>query len=261
MPKVGGPLCGLPTIPLCHTASRGDSPILTTAKPLDQSPLTPQQQDVISRLCAGHTITAAALALGIHRTTIHQWRRTNAQFALALADAQADRVSHWEQQLESRTGAALLALDGLLADERTPATIRFKAIQLVLQTSLRPNPSNPPAEADLRLRDLRHLKDVLTLHKQASMLEEELVYEMPFTPGPDDLSSDEPIHHNSSPEAEAAADESPAAITTGTKPESAPQTVRYNQPKPGRNEKCPCGSGRKYKQCCLQKQHQVQHAA
>lgn len=25
-------------------------------------------------------------------------------------------------------------------------------------------------------------------------------------------------------------------------------------PKPGRNDRCPCGSGRKYKQCCESKQ-------
>ncbi|RPH65900.1 MAG: hypothetical protein EHM83_05270, partial [Burkholderiales bacterium] len=28
------------------------------------------------------------------------------------------------------------------------------------------------------------------------------------------------------------------------------ETVRREQPKLGRNEPCPCGSGRKYKACC-----------
>jgi SEC-C motif-containing protein len=28
------------------------------------------------------------------------------------------------------------------------------------------------------------------------------------------------------------------------------ETVRYEQPKPGRNDPCPCGSGKKYKKCC-----------
>jgi len=27
-------------------------------------------------------------------------------------------------------------------------------------------------------------------------------------------------------------------------------TVRYDQPKVGRNEACPCGSGKKFKHCC-----------
>ena len=29
------------------------------------------------------------------------------------------------------------------------------------------------------------------------------------------------------------------------------QTVQYDQPKVGRNDPCPCGSGKKYKKCCL----------
>ena len=31
------------------------------------------------------------------------------------------------------------------------------------------------------------------------------------------------------------------------------QTIRHDHPKVGRNEPCPCKSGRKYKQCCLNK--------
>ena len=33
--------------------------------------------------------------------------------------------------------------------------------------------------------------------------------------------------------------------------QSKPETYRREQPKIGRNEPCPCKSGRKYKQCCL----------
>ncbi|MCP4676284.1 MAG: hypothetical protein GY854_12390 [Deltaproteobacteria bacterium] len=29
-----------------------------------------------------------------------------------------------------------------------------------------------------------------------------------------------------------------------------PSTVKRDQPKVGRNDPCPCGSGRKYKKCC-----------
>lgn len=32
---------------------------------------------------------------------------------------------------------------------------------------------------------------------------------------------------------------------------NAPQTVRRDAPKVGRNDPCPCGSGQKYKQCCM----------
>ena len=32
------------------------------------------------------------------------------------------------------------------------------------------------------------------------------------------------------------------------------ETVRNTNVRVGRNDKCPCGSGKKYKQCCLRKQ-------
>ena len=39
------------------------------------------------------------------------------------------------------------------------------------------------------------------------------------------------------------------------KPEDArkPETFRREQPKVGRNDPCPCGSGKKYKNCCMNK--------
>ena len=32
--------------------------------------------------------------------------------------------------------------------------------------------------------------------------------------------------------------------------ENKPETYRRDQPKVGRNDPCPCGSGKKYKNCC-----------
>ncbi len=32
-----------------------------------------------------------------------------------------------------------------------------------------------------------------------------------------------------------------------------PETIRAEKKEPGRNDPCPCGSGKKYKQCCLKK--------
>ena len=34
---------------------------------------------------------------------------------------------------------------------------------------------------------------------------------------------------------------------------SKPDTFRRDTPKIGRNEPCPCGSGRKFKKCCIEK--------
>jgi preprotein translocase subunit SecA len=41
--------------------------------------------------------------------------------------------------------------------------------------------------------------------------------------------------------------------TDGGSEEAKPVTVRRSQPKVGRNDPCPCGSGKKYKKCCLLK--------
>ena len=38
------------------------------------------------------------------------------------------------------------------------------------------------------------------------------------------------------------------------KEQKASQTVRHEGPKIGRNDPCPCGSGKKYKKCCLLKE-------
>ncbi|GAB3286808.1 preprotein translocase subunit SecA [Parahaliea aestuarii] len=48
--------------------------------------------------------------------------------------------------------------------------------------------------------------------------------------------------------AEAAAQQQSSAVEAGAA-EGVPQTVTRNQPKVGRNEPCPCGSGKKFKQC------------
>ena len=32
-----------------------------------------------------------------------------------------------------------------------------------------------------------------------------------------------------------------------------PDTFRRGEPKIGRNEPCPCGSGKKFKKCCIEK--------
>jgi len=42
----------------------------------------------------------------------------------------------------------------------------------------------------------------------------------------------------------------PAPESAPSKREARPQPVKRDTPKVGRNDPCPCGSGRKYKVCC-----------
>jgi hypothetical protein len=47
----------------------------------------------------------------------------------------------------------------------------------------------------------------------------------------------------------------PALPEWDSYPPAAGDTIRREAPKVGRNDPCPCGSGKKYKKCCLSKAH------
>ena len=38
-----------------------------------------------------------------------------------------------------------------------------------------------------------------------------------------------------------------------------PETIKREKGAPGRNDPCPCGSGKKYKLCCLKKDEKKNH--
>lgn len=63
------------------------------------------------------------------------------------------------------------------------------------------------------------------------------------------------IIFHAEPEMDTEAKES-ATITSATHGSSKPKTVKREAPKVGRNDPCPCGSGKKYKSCCLKKQEE-----
>jgi preprotein translocase subunit SecA len=44
-----------------------------------------------------------------------------------------------------------------------------------------------------------------------------------------------------------------AAIRGSQKSDKKPEPIRNRNEKVGRNEPCPCGSGKKYKNCCMRK--------
>jgi preprotein translocase subunit SecA len=55
--------------------------------------------------------------------------------------------------------------------------------------------------------------------------------------------------HESPPPTSEIAQQQQAAID-GTQVDHKPEPVRNRAPRVGRNDPCPCGSGKKYKQCC-----------
>ena len=191
------------------------------------STLTVQQLDAIARLAEGQSLTDVAHALGLRRTTIHHWRRTNSDFALALSDAQQDLADTCQHAAQGRATQAWQALDRLLSDDRTPPSIRLKAALYVLTTATSQpgSDSAPPPRPRSRPR--------------------------PATFDPIGAELDALLLPASAPAAAIQQNSSLLSKFAVAEPTHQVQTVRYDQPKPGRNDKCPCGSNRKFKQCCL----------
>src|SRR4051812_48175139 len=92
-----------------------------------------QQLEVICALSNGVDMTAAAELAGVHRNTIHNWRRSHLPFQQALADARYDRALYFREKMEAEADHAVKTLHDLLVDPKTPAATRLKAALAVVQ--------------------------------------------------------------------------------------------------------------------------------
>ncbi len=63
------------------------------------------------------------------------------------------------------------------------------------------------------------------------------------------------VHQEATPATTEIAQQQQSAID-GTQQDHKPEPIRHRQPQIGRNDPCPCGSGKKYKHCCLRKRSQ-----
>jgi len=176
--------------------------------------LSALQLEVIDALSSGVTITAAAAQAGVHRNTICNWRRNQVPFQHALAHAQYDRAMLYREKIEELVDLAVETLSGLLSDPKASPSVRLKAALAVVQLAAKP--PEPKQQVELLL---------------------ETVTAAPARSNPG------PMHNPAQP----------AAAPVTTVHNSAPTPLRREHPKIGRNETCPCGSGQKYKRCCLGK--------
>jgi hypothetical protein len=185
--------------------------------------LSNQQLSVICALSSGATTTDAAEQAGVHRNTISNWRRNQLPFQYALAHAQYDRAMLYREKAEALADAAIQTIQQILTDSNAPAGVRLKAALAILETV-----STPPPPKKQVMLDIEKVKIVNNPEPQTFEAE---------MPQP----SEQNLHK--------AAQSAPAPASQSV-PKSA-QTPRTVPPKIGRNEACPCGSGKKYKRCCL----------
>ena len=89
--------------------------------------LTAVQQQVLQALVAGQSISAAAKAAGLHRSTIHLWNQKHPDFARVLLAARHHRAECLIDELGDLADLALDTFRHLLSDEHAPASVRLKA--------------------------------------------------------------------------------------------------------------------------------------
>jgi transposase-like protein len=217
--------------------------------------LSAQQLDVISALSSGATMTAAAAQAGIHRNSISYWRRNHLPFEHALADAQYDKAMLFREKTEDLVELAVQAIRDILADPEAPASVRLKAALAVISAAS--TPPAPKKQIELQIHNIQvadpHPSRPVpaNTHKNAHTAPAAKTAGTPDSPA---FSAAERMHKDA--QTKPPAENAPSLdFPPFSMPEFLHKTaqIRRETPKIGRNEPCPCGSGQKYKRCCLNK--------
>ena len=185
---------------------------------LDCYPRAPPHPDPapgLGLLATGVSIAATARACHLHRTTIHHWQRHNPHFATTLRDATLEQADRWNAESHQRAEASLAAVDTLLADPKTPATVKLKLALSILNSA-----TAPPIHHFSSLDELT--KDECRPRQKAADKSLDIpVAPRPF-PAPPQISSH---------------------FITSTPAVESVETIRRNEPKIGPNQARPRGSG------------------
>jgi transposase-like protein len=203
--------------------------------------LTPQQLQVVDALSNGATLTDAAAHAGIHRNTIANWRRNLDDFREALASAHHDRAALYRDRAVELADLAFEALRKVLTNpQSSPSALLRAAIFIIDKVATPPKfeKEKPATMADMF----------------AAMAESDRMHfsqQQPAQP-PADAQECTTAHNDAQPEPTPEAEAQPHVFYMHNSAQT-PETYRRPEPKTGRNDLCPCGSGKKYKHCCLAK--------
>ena len=102
--------------------------------------LSPLQQQVLAALVSGSSISAAAHATGVHRSTIHIWSRSHVEFRAALAHARQTTAELVQDSLGELTTAAVTTLRDILQNEAHAPSVRLRAALAVIGAASKPLP-------------------------------------------------------------------------------------------------------------------------
>ncbi|MBI4902342.1 MAG: SEC-C domain-containing protein [Acidobacteria bacterium] len=196
----------------------------------DLGSLTPAQAQAALSLASGASISHAAHSAGVVRSTLNLWLK-NIDFANIVEEAKQEFIENLRDQLREASQKALNTIIAILDDPVAPSGVRLKAALAVLK---RPHAPDAGWQLPVPLESPQSQED-----KTLSFEEKSACYQTKSDTfeqeSPDPPTEPEPIR---------------AEPQTNTQP-------FVNTSKIGRNETCPCGSGLKFKRCCLNKPHRA----
>jgi len=114
-------------------SSSASQHLSSPSTPFEVGHLSPVQVQVVAALAEGRSVTRAAADAGIHRTTIHKWIRTSADFRKAVDEARDHFFECVNDQLNELSTVALDTLRQLLTSPDTPPSVRLHAALAVLE--------------------------------------------------------------------------------------------------------------------------------
>lgn len=97
------------------------------------STLSPVQIKVILALAQGATVTKAAQAAGIHRSTVYDWMDNDPSFEAALRQAADEYTESLRDSLADLSVSALGVVQSLLQNPETRDSVRLRAALAVLR--------------------------------------------------------------------------------------------------------------------------------
>jgi hypothetical protein len=187
-----------------------------TTPQITSNRLSPVQAKAALALATGATISNTARITGIHRSTIHEWMSDD-NFNFALDQAQSDYIDFFRDQLNRIQSKAFSKIESILDDKSTPPAVALRAALAILDRPIAPGPA-----------------------------EENMGNE----PKPAENYAENPTASDTIRQLSVI---QAVEASVPNEPEPPAQANVQNKPKPGRNEPCPCHSGKKYKRCCLGK--------
>jgi hypothetical protein len=193
--------------------------------------LSPMQEQVITHLATGLSFTAAAEAARVHRNTIANWRREIPSFSTAFKKAARDQARAFHEEALDAVPLATQAILAVLNDPSTPPALRLRAAGMILKMAdIKSAAQEPEVLIDLRPGIRTMTEELEQRQPQSSAAPRSPRQSLRSHPCAESPKSSKILHNFA---------------------QSPVQTIRREAPKVGRNEPCPCKSGRKYKQCCL----------